>query len=199
MNKKMLALSTTAAMAAMPAICMAATPGNWFVSGQVGQSRLQGMTANNDTATGSAVMAGYRWDMNPQFQLGAEVGYANIGKFSDSTTGIDTISTVDGKLDGYLAGVTGKLNFTPNWYMSFEGGYFDARQKINASLTILPMTTSSYSTSNHTKGSFYSGIGFGYDFGNNVGLGLDYNYFADKDSQYDLSSSMLSLRLEVRF
>lgn len=194
MNKKMLALSLIAAFAAAPAVSLAATPpGNWFISGQVGQSRLQGMSASNDTATGSAFMAGYRWDITPQFQLGAEGGYANIGKFSDSYYG----TNVDGKLQGYLVGATGKLNFTPNWYMSFEGGYFDAKQKTSGT-TFIGNTLVSYSDS-HTKGSWYSGIGFGYDFSNNVSLGMNYNYFGDKDGPIDLSSDMLSLRMEVRF
>jgi len=193
MNKKMLALSMTAALAAVPAISMAATPGNWFISGQVGESNLQGMSATNDTATGSAFMAGYRWDLNPMFQLGAEIGYANTGTYKDTYYG----TTADAKLEGFLAGVTGKVNFTPNWYMNFEGGYFNAKQTTSGS-TVVGNTFYSYGA-NHTKGSFYSGIGFGYDFDNNIGLGLNYNYFEDKDGPIDLSSGMTTLRLEVRF
>ncbi len=195
MNRKILALSLTAALAAAPVACFAAQPGNGFISGQIGQSRLQGMSASNDTATGSAIIAGYRWDLSPTFQLGAEAGYTNIGKFSDSSS---FSTTANGKLDGWLAGVTGKLNFTPNWYMSFEGGYFDARQKVSGT-TLIPIDTRVQYSTNHTKSSWYSGIGFGYDFTNNVGLGLNYNYFADKDSQFDLSSNMVSVRMEVRF
>lgn len=193
MNKKIIALSLIAAVAAVPAVSFAAPPGNGFISGQIGQSTLQGMSASNDTATGSALMGGYRWDINPQFQLGVEGGYANIGKFSDSYNG----TNVDGKLDGWLVGATGKLNFTPNWYMSFEGGYFDAHQKASGS-SFVGNSLVSYSQT-HTKGSWYSGVGFGYDFTNNVGLGLNYNYFADKDGQLDLSSNMVSVRMEVRF
>jgi opacity protein-like surface antigen len=193
MNKKILALSLIAAAAAVPAASFAAPPGNAFISGQIGQSTLQGMSASNDTATGSAFMGGYRWDINPQFQLGAEAGYANIGKFSDSYYG----TNVDAKLDGWLVGATGKLNFTPNWFMSFEGGYFGARQRASGSTFVAGNLVSA--SQSHTKGSWYTGVGFGYDFSNNVGLGLNYNYFADKDGQLDLSSNMVSLRMEVRF
>jgi opacity protein-like surface antigen len=194
MNRKILALSLITACMAMPAVSMAANGyGQGFISGQIGQSRLQGMSASNDTATGSALIGGYRWNMGPQFQFGIEGGYANIGKFSDSYYG----TNVDGKLEGYLVGATGKLNFTPNWYMSFEGGYFDAKQK--ASGTTFVGGSPVYYSQSHTKGSWYSGIGFGYDFSNNVSLGMNYNYFGDNDNQLDLSSDMVALRMEVRF
>ena len=196
MNKNMLALSLTAALAAVPAIGMAAQPGNWFISGQVGESKLQGLAAANDTATGSAFMAGYRWDLNPMFQLGGEVGYVNTGTYKDRVAG-PPVTTADAKLDGFLAGVTGKVNFTPNWYLDFEGGFFNAKQTTSGTTWSID-TSSSYGQS-HTKGSFYSGIGVGYDFSQNIGLGLHYNYFEDKDGQVDLSSYMTTLRLEVRF
>ncbi len=193
MNRKILALSLVTAFAAIPAVSFAAPPGNGFISGQIGQSTLEGMTASNDTATGSALIGGYRWNVAPQFQFGVEGGYANIGKYSDSYYG----TNVSGKLDGWLVGATGKVNFTPNWYLSFEGGYFDARQKINGTTFVGPNLVG-YSQS-HSKGSWYSGIGVGYDFSNNVGLGLNYNRFEDKDGQFDLSSNMLAVRMEVRF
>jgi OOP family OmpA-OmpF porin len=133
MNKKMLALSMVAALAAIPAASMAAPPdGNWFISGQVGESQLQGMSATNDTATGSAFMAGYRWNINPMFQLGAEAGYANTGTFKDTYNG----TTANAKLEGMLAGVTGKVNFTPNWYLNFEGGFFNAKQTTSGTTTV---------------------------------------------------------------
>lgn len=198
MNKKMLTLSMVAALAAVPAVSMAAQPygydaGNWFLSGQVGQSRLQSTIANQNTATSSALMAGYRWNLNPMFQFGPEIGYATSGTFKDSFQG----TTAKAKVDGFLAGVSGKVNFTPNWFMSFEGGYFEAKQTTSGT-TYVNTSLVSYSQ-NHTMGSFYTGIGVGYDFSPNMSLGLNYNNFQDKDNQVDLTSNVTALRLEVRF
>ncbi len=194
MNTKSVAFPLLAAFLALPCVAMAASPyGEGFISGQIGQSTLQGMTASQDTATGSALMGGYRWNINPMFQLGAEVGYANIGTYRDSYGG----TSATAKLEGYLAGVTGKVNLDPNWYLSFEGGYFGAKQSTRGSTFVGP-NLYAYGQ-NHTKGSWYSGIGFGYDFNRTYGIGVNYNYFADNDGQVDLGSNMVSVRMEVRF
>lgn len=200
MNKKMLALPLMAILFAIPAVSMAQSYGggyndygSWFLSGQVGESRLQSTIASQNTATSSALMAGYRWNLNPMFQFGGEVGYATTGTFKDSING----TTAKAKADGFLAGVTGKLNFTPNWYFSFEGGYFDAKQTTSGT-TYVGTTLVSYGQ-HHTMGSFYTGVGIGYDFNQNMSLGLNYDNFQDNDNQVNLTSNVTALRFEVRF
>ncbi|KGI78484.1 porin family protein [Oleiagrimonas soli] len=194
MNKKILALALIASCAAIPAVSMAAQPGDGaFISVQAGQSRLQGMSATNDTDTGYGLDVGYRWALSPMAQVGFEVGYLNQGTFTDDYFG----SRVNAKVHGAKAGVNAKFNFTPNWFVMVQGGYFDARNKISVDSGNL-----SYSD-NKSKGTWYSGVGFGYDFSNNTSLSLNYNYIDDKyndqGTHLDLSSDQVAVRFEARF
>jgi opacity protein-like surface antigen len=194
MNKNMLALALIAVGATAPAISMAAQPGDGaFVSVQAGQSRLQGMSASNDTDTGYGMDVGYRWAVSPMAQVGFEVGYLNQGTFADNYLG----SRVTAKVSGAKAGVNAKFNFTPNWFLMVQGGYFNAHNKVGVQSGGL-----SYSDSK-TKGTWYSGVGFGYDFANNTSLSLNYNYMDDKyndqGTHLDLSSNQVAVRFEARF
>lgn len=194
MKKHILRIALAIGLLALPAASFATPPGQWFVSGQIGQSKLQGSLASNENATGSALDVGYRWNVDPEVQVGVEAGYAHIGSFKDQSDYMGGYA-VRGKLQGAMAGANAKFNFTPDWYLLLEGGLFSANQKVHVSGYGI-----GYADYNHTKISWYSGVGFGYDFNNNVGLGLNYNYYKDDDhNNYDLSSSMISMRLEVRF
>ena len=197
MNKKILALSLVAAFA-MPAMAMAAnsTP-HWFVNGQIGQSKLRGMTASNDTSTGTDFNVGYRWDVGPTIQLGVEAGYADLGKYSDSSYN----TNVQGKLSGNTIGITSRFLFGSHWYMNLDGGYFAAKQQIDGNgLLFTGYNTYAYNYhSSHTKGSSYVTLGFGYDFNRNVSLGVNVSNFDDKDSQFDLTSGLYGVSPEVRF
>lgn len=198
MTKKILALSLIAAFAAAPAVSLAAQPaGDFFINGQVGQSYLRGMTASNDTATGSSFNAGYRWNINPTLQFGVEAGYANTGTYSDSAYA----TTVKGQLEGTTIGVTSRFLFGNNWYMNLDGGYFSAKQKVSGSgsvYTVFGSVPFSYSES-HTMGSYYVSMGFGYNFNKHVSLGVNASEYGDKDSQFDLTSNLYGVDLEVRF
>ena len=199
MNKNLLALSLIAALAAVPSVSMAAqTHGDFFVNAQAGQSVLRGMTASNDTSTGSALNVGYRWNLSPTLQLGVEAGYANMGSYSDS----DAITKVDGKLSGNTIGITSKFLLGRNWYMSLDGGYFAAKQRISGSgRAYVPgwgYAPFSYSES-HTKADSYFTFGVGYDFNKHVGIGFTASSFGDKDKQFDLTSNLYAVDLEVRF
>ncbi len=199
MNKNILALALVAAFAAVPTASKAAqTHGQFFINAQAGRSVLRGMTAANDTSTGSALNVGYRWNLSPTLQLGVEAGYANMGSYSDS----DAYTSVKGKLSGNTFGITSKFMLGRNWYMNLDGGYFAAKQRINGTGNVyvpdFGNVPFSYSR-NHTKGSYYFTAGVGYDFTKHIGLGFNLSDFHDKDSQFDLSSALYAVDLEVRF
>ena len=47
--------------------------------------------------------------------------------------------------------------------------------------------------------SWYAGAGFGYNFSNNMSVGLNYDYFDAKKNKVDLSTDMVSVSAEYRF
>ena len=50
-----------------------------------------------------------------------------------------------------------------------------------------------------TSNKYYAGAGFGYDFSNNLSVGLNYDYYkADKNGLY-LDPSLVSVSAEYRF
>ncbi|MDA3914790.1 outer membrane beta-barrel protein [Oleiagrimonas sp.] len=195
MNKTILSTALVASLMALPAASFAGETGSWFIGAQTGQSKLLQMTASHGTDTGYAISGGYRWIVNPAIDVGAEVGYANLGSFSDGfySPGYATPGKVTAKVKGAFAGANMRFFFNRNWYVLAQTGYFNAHSKINTRLGTY------YDSMKTTKSSWYSGIGVGYRFDNNTSLGFVFNHFDDRTGQYDLASSLASVRLEVEF
>ena len=92
---------------------------NWFVRGEIGNSKLSVNGVNgNDTSFGGRV--GYYF--NPNFAV--EGFYTDFG--SDSSGGFSA------KIDGFGAGILGKMNFGPDntgWFISARAGVLRAKTK----------------------------------------------------------------------
>lgn len=194
MNKSLLSISMALAVAPL-LLCTpvhATQPGYGFAGAQLGQSRLQGMAAAHDTATGAVFNLGYRWKINPGFEIGPEVGYTTLGSFSD-TFYLTQPGKVTAKVRGAFAGANARFLLGPDWYIQMQTGYFNAHSRIDTRYG------ASVTAENYTTSSWYTGLGFGYRFASNASLGFVFNHFNDRTHGYDLGSSLASVRVEYQF
>ena len=182
-----------AGLSVVPAISHADSGGNggFFVNGNVGQSSLS-KGAYDDNDTGYAANLGYRWAINPSVALGIEGGYTDLGSF-DPKTGLNGLGLTRAEVNGWTAGVNGHFNVSPNWYVSARGGLFRGDVKG----AYLAGTTPVYVDDTSTK--YYAGAGFGYDFSNNLSVGLNYDYYKVNKQGLNLQPNLVSVSAEYRF
>jgi opacity protein-like surface antigen len=203
MKNKVLAIALIAAVA--PALSFAADTGDnsgFFVNGNVGQSNLD-KGAYNDSDTGYGANVGYRWALAPNFLLGVEGGYTKLGKF-DPKNAYDGAGLDRADVKGWNLGVNGHFNLSPNWYISARGGYFRGDVTGDQILSAVPTAdgTGTVYTLNHvddTSNKYYAGAGFGYDFSNNLSVGLNYDYYKTDKNGLKLDPSLVSVSAEYRF
>ena len=196
MRNTVFAIALAAAgLAAAPGVSLAqeGNAGNsgFFINGNVGQSNLsKGIYDDNDTGYG--VNGGYRWALNPNVAIGVEGGYTDLGKFSakDSLSGA---GLPQAKVSGWTLGADGHFNINPNWYISARGGLFRGDVKG----AYLAGATPVYVDDTSTK--YYAGAGFGYDFSNNLSVGLNYDYYKVDKAGLSLDPSLVSVSAEYRF
>jgi opacity protein-like surface antigen len=204
MKNKVLAIALIAAVAA-PALSFAAENGDnsgFFVNGNVGRSDLS-KGAYNDDDTGYAANVGYRWAVAPNFLLGVEGGYTKLGKF-DPKSAYDGAGLDRADVKGWNLGVNGHFNLSPNWYVSARGGYFRGDVTGDQIISITPPVAGGTQTVlvNHvdsTSNKYYAGAGFGYDFSNNLSVGLNYDYYKTDKDGLTLDPSLVSVSAEYRF
>jgi OOP family OmpA-OmpF porin/outer membrane immunogenic protein len=183
----------TAGLAAIPLTSHAAdNNGGFFINGNVGESNLS-KGAYDDSDTGFGGNVGYRWAVAPNILLGVEGGYTDLGSFSPKNR-YSGLGLPDAELKGWNVGANGHFNLTPNWYLSgragwfradVKGGYFDP--------------TGAVVRVDDTANKWYAGAGFGYDFSNNFGIGLNYDYYKADKSNLDLNADLISVSAEYRF
>jgi OOP family OmpA-OmpF porin/outer membrane immunogenic protein len=187
-----LALATAAAVPTLGfAADNGAGNGGFFVNGNIGQSNLsKGAYDDNDTGYGANV--GYRWALNPSVALGVEGGYTNLGNF-DPKDGLGALGIARAKVDGWNLGVNGHFNITPNWYVSARGGLFHGDVKGGYFAGPVPVYV------DDTSNKYYAGAGFGYDFSNNLSVGVNYDYYKVNKDGLNLDPSLVSVSAEYRF
>ncbi|PMQ06834.1 MULTISPECIES: outer membrane protein [Dyella] len=165
---------------------------NFFVAGNLGQSnyRIGGVSDKSDVFQN--VRFGWRWNNI----VGAEVGYAYLGKVKNDYTFGDTWA----KPRVAQIGVNAKYNFYNNWYVTGHGGYL--RSRTTSGSTVGDYTVSQRSWNN----GWYAGAGVGYDITKNVALGLNYDNYHIKngrggsdESQINMNVATYSASVEVRF
>ncbi|WP_049621967.1 porin family protein [Frateuria defendens] len=189
-----LALAATGLAAVPAAFAQSATPdnGGWFINGNVGRTTLdKGPYDGHDTGYGLG--GGYRWSLTPSVALGVEAGYNDLGNihlknvFNDR----DVVQRGRSELHGWTAGVNGHFNLSPNWYLSGRTGLY--AWKGHGTSEDNPVRRSL------DKTSWYAGAGVGYDFSNNMSVGLNYDYYRAKKDRIDLGTEMVSVSAEYRF
>ena len=192
MKISLIALALTAAgLTALPAVSHAANGdnGGFFVNGGIGQSNLDN-GAYNDNDTGYNGNIGYRWAINPNVALGVEGGYTDLGSFGPKGA---YAGFPNAKFSGWTAGVNAHFNITPQWYISGRTGLFraDVKGAIAGATPIVSV--------NDTSTKYYAGAGFGYDFSNNVSVGLNYDYYKVNKNGFSANPDLVSINAEYRF
>jgi opacity protein-like surface antigen len=197
MKKTLLALAlTTAGLLAVPAVFAQNAPtdnGGWFINGNVGRTAInQGPYNGHDT--GYALNGGYRWSLAPNFSLGAEVGYNDLGNIHAKNVFNSQPVITPGKsqLHGWTAGANAHLDLSPNWYVSGRTGLYSWTGH-GLSNDINPVNKSL------NANSWYAGAGVGYNITSNISVGLNYDYFDAQKRNVDLSTDMVSASAEYRF
>lgn len=168
--------------------------GNWFIGANVGRtngSDTGGFGSGNGSGfnflkgekgrrTGYGVLGGYRWKVGQDLGLGLEAGYTDLGNyriknvFNDNDVNQRSTSNA---LRGWLVGVNGRINLVPQWYISAHGGYFHANDNNNNYNNSLGQDLGLTSGGRSGRGSWYAGVGTGWDITEQVSLGVNYDYF----------------------
>ena len=188
-----LALATAGILAAPIAAHAQDDKGGFFINGNVGKAGVDdGLYDDDDTAFGANL--GYRWSAGPGAAFGIEGGYQNLGEWSPKADRIP-LDTVAGKaeLKGWTAGVNGHFNVADNWYLSGRAGLFRADVKGDYVAAGIPTRV------DDTSNKWYAGAGFGYDFSNNLSVGLNYDHYEVDKSNLDINTDVISVSGEVRF
>jgi len=201
--------------------------GNWFLDANVGRtngSSSGGFGSNasgfnflhgeRGRRTGYGLIGGYRWKVGQDLGLGLEGGYTDLGNFR--VKNVFNSNDVNQKkqenaLRGWLLGVNGRINLMPQWYMSFHGGYFHANDNGHNYNNSVGQDLHLSSGGRAGRGSWYGGVGTGWDINEHFGVGVQYDYFhanAGKvrnddtgETRADLkrSTGIVSLTGEYRF
>jgi len=185
-NKNLIALSLAAVLAA-PAMATADT--GFYIDGAAGQASVDDRDIDdNDTAF--RIGAGWRFLEN----FGAEVGYADLGRVSEEVAIGGATASVS--TDGLYAGIAGKIplhDSTNGFYLSARGGmyWWDVDGRVRSGTT-----TVSYKDSDSD---FYVGIGAGYDFNEQFGLGIGFDRYNVGADSIEVDYDALSVTGEVRF
>ena len=196
-KKTLLVLAfSTAGLLAVPAAFAQNAPadnGGWFINGNIGRTAINhGPYDGHDT--GYAVNGGYRWSLSPNFALGAEVGYNDLGNIHAKNIFNNQPVVADNKseLHGWTAGANAHLNLSPNWYLSGRAGLYSWTGH-GLSNDVSPVRRGLNDTS------WYTGAGVGYNITPNLSVGVNYDYFHAKKQSIDLSTDMVSGTAEYRF
>lgn len=189
MKNMLIATALAAASFLALPIAHADNSSGFFINGNVGQSTLD-RHGYDDNDTGFGVHAGYRWALAPNFLLGVEGGYADLGSF-DATSANGALGRAE--LKGWNVGANAHLNVTDHWYLSGRAGWFrgDLRGGFFSGTTPVHV--------DDTSNQWYAGVGFGYDFSNNVSVGLNYDYYKADRTGLSLDPNLVSVSAELRF
>ncbi|MGF6493665.1 outer membrane immunogenic protein [Luteibacter sp. 621] len=202
--------------------------GNWFIGANVGRTNgsdtggfgsdtngFNFLHGEKGRRTGYGVLGGYRWKVGPDLGLGLEAGYTDLGNYRvknvfESGQDVDQKSERDA-LRGWMLGANMKLNLVPQWYITMHGGYFRSNDNGHNYNNSFGQDLGLSSGGRPNRGSWYAGIGTGWDINEHFGVGVSYDYFhanAGKlvdnttgATQPDLkrSTGLLSLAGEYRF
>ena len=197
MKKTLFALAlASAGMLSVPAAFAQNAPtdnGGWFINGNVGRTAIDhGPYDGHDT--GYALNGGYRWSFTPNFALGAEVGYNDLGNIRAKNIFNSSPVVAPGKsqLHGWTAGANAHVDLSPNWYLSGRAGLYSWTGH-GMSNDVNPVRKGL------DDNSWYAGAGIGYNITQNGSVGLNYDYLHAKKHSVDLSTDMISASAEFRF
>lgn len=149
----------------------------------------------DDTTTAFEIGGGYRWGA-----FGVEAGYVTFNEFEET---FDLLN-LSAELDGWTIGGNLKFPFADQWYFSGRGGLFWWSADADTVLCVNPGNTCSRVGVSDDDMDFYAGVGLGYDFSPQFGMGIAYDVFGaeleseDGDDE-NLSTDVFWITGELRF
>jgi len=191
MRKLVLSMPFGVVLAAASFATHAASNGDVFVNGSIGNSHsdIDGLTKRNDT--GYSVNAGYRWNDT----WGVEAGYVDLGKPEARGYPIGYQSyNLKLNVSGWTLGVNGKYKFNDRWYVSARLGAFFSTSKLT--VDGYPGDVNAHDTN------VYVGFGAGYNITRNLGIGINFDRYEAKAKGIVTGTNnpyLLSGTLEYRF
>ncbi|URL58779.1 outer membrane beta-barrel protein [Luteibacter flocculans] len=162
-------------------------------------------------STGITVLGGYRWVVARPFALGVEAGYAHLGSTTWKARDGGLSEPYDvrdkNKVDAFLAGINGKWDLPYDLTITAHAGLAHVRSKGDFTGSSGGTSTPASTTRVHHDWSgnrFYGGVGFGYDYDENMGLTLSYDRYSFKadgprDTGHNAQIGVLGLTAEYRF
>ena len=160
-----------------------------YVDGAIGQSSVDdGGIDDNDTSFKFG--AGWRlWD-----NFGFEIGYQDLGQVSEEVAIGGATASLEA--DGFYAGLSGKIPLydgDTGFFLSARGGgyFYDVTGRLRSGTTTVRV--------DEGDNDFYFGIGGGYDFNQQFGIGVAYDVYQIGDSDFELDYDVIALTGEVRF
>ncbi|TCV95789.1 OOP family OmpA-OmpF porin/outer membrane immunogenic protein [Luteibacter rhizovicinus] len=167
--------------------------GNWFIGATVGRtngssnggfgsnaSGFNFLKGEKDRRTGYGLLGGYRWKVGNDLGLGLEAGYVDLGNYRVKNifnSGDVNQRSSENALRGWTLGVNGKINLVPQWYISARGGFFYANDNNNNYNNSVGQDLGLSNGGRAGRGSWYAGVGTGWDINEHFGVGLNYDYY----------------------
>lgn len=174
--------------------------GNWFIDANVGRtngnssggfggdaSSFNFFNGHRGRRTGYGLVGGYRWKVGQELGLGVEAGYADLGNFRlRNVFNSDPVNqrSSTNALRGWLLGVNGRINLAPQWYVGAHGGYFWANDNNQRYYDTLNQDLGFSDGDRPGRGSWYAGIGTGWDVNEHFSVGVQYDYFHANAGRY---------------
>ena len=189
MQKVLLSVAAAAALSFASFSASAVTQQGWFIGVNGGSSHYSvshtSFDDNNDSAFGA--VAGYRWVVDRPFSLGVEAGYVDLGSMKatddQSFPGYSDLYKAKFKGQALLVGANGKWDLPHGFTITARAGLAHSRVKYTITEYLSPSVpgyTPYYSNNDSNDNGVYGGLGFGYDFNENVGITLNYDHYALK-------------------
>ena len=223
MKKLALAAATVAALSSQLAAfadSASVTQTSPFVSITAGKSHFNekrdvsgtNFSGNEDrNSTGITILGGYRWVVDRPFALGVEAGYAHLGSSTwharDGGLNVPYDVRDKNKVDAFLAGINAKWDLPYDLTITAHAGLAHMRSKGDFTGSSGGANTPTSMTRIHHDWSgnrVYGGVGFGYDYDENMGLTLSYDRYSFKadgprDPGHMAHVGVLGLTAEYRF
>ena len=191
MKMKKIALSASLALLALGGVSTAmaqdTSGAGGFVTAQVGNAHWNAL-GEHVNRFDYGVSGGYRWALDANQSLGAELGYTNFGRIRGTAFGLVPYSV---KGEGITLGANYRYNFQdPSIYLVGRAGYLRARVHENVP---------GYGHLNDYSNGYYVGAAVGYDFTPAFGMQVGYDYNRAKPFGGHANLNVVSVGAEYRF
>ncbi|MEI7037497.1 porin family protein [Fulvimonas yonginensis] len=174
--------------------------GNWFIDANVGRTSgnsnggfgsdagdFNFFNGHRGRRTGYGVLGGYRWKVGQDIGLGVETGYTDLGNYrlrnAFNSDPVNQRSTTNA-LRGWLVGANARLALTPQWYLGAHAGWFRANDNNHRYYDTAAQELGFTDGDRAGRGSWYAGIGTGWDIDQHFGIGVQYDYFHANAGHY---------------